>query len=257
MNRKRIGVIMMVVGILLALGVGVFVYNEMEQAREIENRTPTVDVVVARADLPERAPISASSVGMAKLPADVVPVEAITRSRDVVGKYPLQRIYKSEVLIGSKLADTAGKAGPAFSLKEGMVAITYAGTENLSAAGALRPGDKVDMLLSLPLPKQPAAGGAPPPLPTVSQTLLQNIEVLRVGGFPSAGPDGAPAPQTRSVTFEVSHQDALILKWAKDSGGVVDLVLRHPADDKQVETDAITANYIFRKYRFTLAEPLQ
>ena len=263
MKRKRIGIILIVLGILAALGVGVVVYMQAEQAAEIAKRTPTVEVVVATADLPERVPVPASAVTVAKVPAEVVPVDAATKPNTVVGKYPLTRIFKNEVVIQTKLADTSGKTGPSFTLKEGMVALTYAGSDLLTMTGAIRPGDRVDILLTLPLARTPAPtqGQSQPQaaasMPQVTQTLLQNVEVLRVGTFPLTGQQEGGAPQGKGITFEVSHQDALVMKWAKDSGGTIDLVLRHPSDNEPVSTEAVTANYILRRFKFTLAEPLQ
>ncbi|MHB0869837.1 MAG: Flp pilus assembly protein CpaB [Chloroflexota bacterium] len=264
MNRKRIGIILMVFGILLALGVGIVVYMQMEQAAEIAKRTPTVDVVVATADLPERVAVPASAVAVTKIPAEVVPVDAATKVDTVAGKFPLTRIYKGEVVIQAKLADTSGKTGPAFTLKDGFVAVTYPGNDLLTTTGAIRPGDRIDVLLTLPLlrtsttPAQSGgsqAGQVASSLPQVTQTLLQRVEVLRVGGFPTAGQEAAAAG--KGITFQVSHQDALILKWAKDAGGTIDLVLRHPSDNEPIPTEAITANYILRQFKFTFAEPLQ
>lgn len=264
MNRKRIGIILVVVGLLLALGIGVFVYLQAEQAAEIARRIPTVDVVIATADLPERVAIPASSVAITKVPADLLPVEASAKLENVVGKYPLTRIYKNEVLIQSKLADTSGKAGPSFALKEGMVAVAFSGGDLLSSTGAIRAGDRVDILLTLSLARTGAAaqssGGQAPTasasMPQVTQTLVQNVEVLKVGSFPAGGQQDAAAAG-KGITFQVGHQDALILKWAKDSGGMIDLVLRHPSDTSEVSTESITANYVIKKYKFAFAEPLQ
>ncbi len=265
MNRKRWGIVLVVSGLLLALGVGVLVYLQAERAAEIDRQTPKVEVVVATADLPERVAIPPASVAIVKVPADLLPVETSTKLENVVGKYPLTRIFKNEVLVQSKLADTSGRTGPSFTLKDGMVAISLSGSDALSGTGAIRPGDRVDILLTLPLTRTGAAAnqpsGAPAQtasssIPQVTQTLIQNVEVLRVGGFPSGNQQDAAAAG-RSLTFQMSHQDALILKWAKDSGGVIDLALRAPSDKEELSTDSITANYIIRKFKFAFAEPLQ
>lgn len=258
MNRKRIGAILIVFGVLLALAVGVLVYLQTEEAAQIAKRTPTVEVVVALADLPERVAIPASSVTLAKVPADMVPPEKAAGLDRVVGKYPLTKIYRGEILIQPKLADSSTRTTPAFSLKEGMVAFTYAGNDLLTPTGAIRPGDRVDILLTLPLPRPqiPGSNQPPAPIPQVTQTLVQNVEVLRVGSFP-VGNQPETAGGGKGITFQVSHQDALILKWAKDSGGTIDLALRHPSDKEPASTEAITANYVIRKYKFLLAEPFQ
>ncbi len=265
MKRKRIGIALVVLGALVALGVGVYVYMTAEQAAAVASQIPTQEVVVALDELPERMPVPASAVSITKVPAGMVPASAATKLSDVVGKYPLTRIYKNEIVIQDKLADSAGKAGPAFALKQGMVAMTLPGSDLLTPTGAVRPGDQVDMLLTLSLPKTAAAGGAQgdqaaaagASIPAVTQTLLQNLEVLQIGAFPAAGQANSGTAGKGSITFQVSHQDALILKWAKDSGGVIDYVLRHPDDREPVTTEPITENYIFKKFNFQLAQPIQ
>lgn len=270
MKRQRIGIILVVIGFLLSLVVGAVVYIQTEQAMEIARQTPTVETVVAIADLPERVAVPAIAVALAKVPADLMPVEGATKLADVVGKYPLTPIYRNEVVIKAKLADSASKTMPSFTLKEGMVALTYPGSDLLNSTGAVKAGDRIDVLVTLPLPKTggqlPAQGqtsnpGAPlvmqpgnagPLFPQVTQTLLQNVDVLRVGVFASAQGEAAG----KQITFQVDHQDALILKWAKDSGGTIDLVLRHAAEKEPVSTEPITANYIFKKFKYVLSEPI-
>ncbi|HEX2923408.1 MAG TPA: hypothetical protein VHS28_05200, partial [Chloroflexota bacterium] len=122
MKRKRLGVVLVVIGLFMAVGIGVLVYLKAEEAAEIERRTPTVEVVIATADLPERVAVPASAVTITKVPASLLPVEAATKLENVVGKYPLTRVFKNEVLVQSKLADTTGRTGPSFALQEGMVA---------------------------------------------------------------------------------------------------------------------------------------
>ncbi len=273
-SRKRIGIILAVIGAILAIGLGAYVYMTAQQAEELAKQTPTIDVVVAIAELPERAPIPAASVTIMKVPAYVAPTEAATQISEVVGKYPLTPVYKNEVIIKNKLADDAGRTGPAFALKPGMVAVTYAGSDLLNSTGAVRVGDRVDMLLSLPLPKTPGTSSGTTQqggqqsnaqgttgqgilMPMVTQTFMQNLEVIRVGGFPTAAGGDQGAAAGKAITFQVSHQDALILKWAKDAGGVIDLALRHPSDKEPVDTEAITGNYVFKKFKFVMADPIQ
>lgn len=265
MKRKRIGIVLVVLGALVALGVGAYVYMTAQQAATVASQIPTQDVVVATAELPERMPVPATAVTLTKVPAGMVPESAATKLSDVVGKYPLTRIFKNEIVIQGTLADSAGKAGPSFALKKGMVAMTLAGSDLLTPTGAVRPGDRVDMLLTLSLQKAATSGGAQgsqgaaasASIPAVTQTLLQNLEVLQIGTFPAAGQANNATAGKGSITFQVSHQDALILKWAKDSGGVIDYVLRHPDDREPVTTEPITENYIFKKFNFQLAQPIQ
>jgi Flp pilus assembly protein CpaB len=264
LNRKRVGVILVVLGLVLAIGVGAVVYMQTEQAAEIAKRTPVIEVVVAIADLPERVAIPTAAVKVMKVPVDMASPQAAKKPEDVVGKYPLSRIYSSEVILTPKLANTASMTAPAFALKEGMVAATLAGNDLLNGTGAIRSGDRVDMLISLPLPlpltevRGSAAAQNEPTVPLVSQKMLQNLEVLRVGSFPGAGEAASAQGAGKAVTFQVTHQDAVILKWAKDSGGAIDLILRHPSDREPVNTEPIAIDYVFREFNFRFAEaPVQ
>ena len=53
------------------------------------------------------------------------------------------------------------------------------------------------------------------------------------------------------------HQDALVLKFIKDSGGVIDLALRSPDDNQAVQTDAVTLSTIYDQFKFRLSGPLR
>ena len=54
----------------------------------------------------------------------------------------------------------------------------------------------------------------------------------------------------------LDHQDALVLKYAKDSGGVIDLALRAPDDTAQVKTDTVTIDLIFERFNYRRPAPV-
>ena len=117
-------------------------------------------------------------------------MEASAKLENVVGKYPLTRIYKNEVLIQSKLADTSGKAGPSFALKEGMVAVAFSGGDLLSSTGAIRAGDRVDILLTLSLARTGAAaqssgGQAPTASASMPQVTFPPWRQATIGNVPA------------------------------------------------------------------------
>jgi Flp pilus assembly protein CpaB len=94
------------------------------------------------------------------------------------------------------------------------------------------------------------------------QTTMQNVEVLAVGQEATA-PSNSVSPLAGGrqpgnvITFLVDHQDALVLKFIKDSGGVIDLALRSPDDSQAVQTDAVTLSTIYDQFKFRLAGPLR
>jgi hypothetical protein len=84
---------------------------------------------------------------------------------------------------------------------------------------------------------------------------MQNIEVYSTGLWQqrqtSVLPGSAGNQQgVKVVTFIVDHQEALILKYIKDSGGTIDLVVRSINDKDNVATDPVSLEYLVDLYHF-------
>jgi len=112
-----------------------------------------------------------------------------------------------------------------------------------------------------------------------TQLVLDNAIVLRIGTWPLAGeqavvvtaappptPEGGAAAQDTSeqappptatpipvpdvITLILTRQDALVLKYALETGADIDLALRSPLDDdiNDIVTDTVTLQYILDFY---------
>jgi Flp pilus assembly protein CpaB len=110
-----------------------------------------------------------------------------------------------------------------------------------------------------------------------SQLVVDNVTVLRVGNWPLAGlnapivvtaaPPPTPVPQEQGeatqapptitpiplpdvVTLAMNRQDAVVLKYAIETGVDIDLVLRSALDDdvNDIVTDTVTLQYIIDFY---------
>lgn len=272
--RRRTGVLVMVGGLLLALLSGLLVISiSRTNNQPVEVRQ--VYVIIAARDIPELVPVSADALVVKPFPADFVPAGAIAAPEQAVGKFTTTRIVKDQIILNAQLSPTRRAGNVAASVPKGKVAIAFPGNDILSNIGAIRAGDRVDILLSLPLPQQQTtAPGAPPSLnnqgaiQTTSaisvQTTMQNVEVLAVGQEATApsSTSGLTTSTSRGnssliITFLVDHQDALVLKFIKDSGGVIDLALRSPDDNQAVQTDAVTLSTIYDQFKFRLSGPLR
>ena len=116
----------------------------------------------------------------------------------------------------------------------------------------------MDILLSIPISgsarldaaaESASQAGAGKTL--VAQTTLQNVEVAGTGLW--TPPGSAPSENNQGVkiiTFALDHQEALILKYIKDSGGTIDLVVRAFEDGQTVDTDPVNIDYLVDTYRF-------
>jgi hypothetical protein len=102
-----------------------------------------------------------------------------------------------------------------------------------------------------------------------TQTTLQNVEVYRVGdnelGQPAASApaqNGGAATSTtantgaRSIGLLVNHQDAVTIKFVKDSGGTIDLVTRSKDDQQVGPTNGVTLDSLTDRFRFRVPQPV-
>lgn len=103
----------------------------------------------------------------------------------------------------------------------------------------------------------------------VAQLTVQNMLVLGVGDWlsqsqpevaatPAADQAQAPTPNAAAqpdvVTVIVEPQDALVLKFLRESGAAIDLALRSADDAEQMfATESVTLQYMFT--RFEVAQP--
>jgi len=108
------------------------------------------------------------------------------------------------------------------------VLVTFPTNDALTASGLVQVGDRVDVLATV-------AGGADG---RTTQKTVQNIEVLAVAG----------RDQTRALVFSVDHQTALVLKYLRDSGAVIDIALRARADTDAVRTQAVDLIYLTQSF---------
>jgi len=116
----------------------------------------------------------------------------------------------------------------------------------------------------------PADGAAAPTgqangkLGNSTQTTLQNVEIFAIGERQEAGVSAGsgavqakPAGGNQPLALLVDHQDAIIIKYIKDSGGTIDLALRSSDEDKIVRTDAVTVDSIAERFRFRVPTEVQ
>lgn len=103
---------------------------------------------------------------------------------------------------------------------------------------------------------------------TVSQMLLQNIQILHVGDFTvdgskqTAAVEGQPTPTPAPVylpnvvTLMVSPQEAIVLTYLMSINASFNMVLRAPDDTTKIETDAATLQYLLSQYQIPVPSKL-
>jgi pilus assembly protein CpaB len=261
--KRRGALALMALGILLAGGASVIVLGIARQAGETSRAViPQVYVVMAAREIPDQAVVTPDALVVRPFPAEFAPVGAVSQPEQVIGKLAVGTLYKDQILLNGHVS--TGKRAPSLSdrVPPGRVVVWMPMPDLLAGQIGFRPGDRLDILLSLKL-NQPTAGD-PGAAATASQGLstqvtLQNIEIFAIGeqaqtGAPPAekpaNGNARSAPGSQPLAVLVDHQDAIIIKYIKDSGGVIDLALRSSDEERIMRTDAVTVDSIAERFRF-------
>lgn len=275
MNR-RAGLIWLIAGFLLALIAGFLTFRTLSvataRATLASDQVPTEPAVVAVRTIPVNHLISAEDIALRDVPTDLIPEGAVRTLESALGRISRTELHSGEILLESRLVhpDKVVNEDLAFAIPKGHVVIAMPPTDLMSTLGLLKPGDRVDFLVSLEVPSELSDAGESTNSSTgtnlVTVDAMQNLEItaVAVGSLPQADTQGnfglgESAPEAsvqfnmpKALLFAVKPQEALILKHAIDSGGIIDLALRAPDDDQFVETDPVTLRYLSDLYRMDI-----
>ena len=256
--KRRGALALMALGILLAGGASVIVLGIARQAGEASRAViPQVYVVMAAREIPDSAIVTPDALVVRPFPAEFAPVGAVSQPEQAVGKFAVGTIFKDQILMAGQVS--TGRRAPSLSdrVPPGRVVVWMPMPELLAGQVGFRPGDRLDILLSMALNKASAGEQANNSQGLSTQITLQNVEIFAIGEQLQAGiqatDKGAQAPTSASgqpLALLLDHQDAVILKYIKDSGGVIDLALRSSDEERIVRTDAVTVDSIAERFRF-------
>jgi Flp pilus assembly protein CpaB len=243
---------LLILGVLLAVIAFVLAFSVLSKAQgspatqAAAQPTPVpAPALIAKTDVPAFTPITDLPSALQYFRAEpvhgyVAPdyVQGPTGLADLLVQGPRHlalKIPKGQPLLTTELISNtvAGAIDYSPLLNKGEVAETIAVQPVAAGAGNIQPSDHVDLLVTYKLPLQTTSVGplqsasTAPRLPGIdrssspantweTQTTLENLRVLSVAGV--------------NYTLAVPRQDALVLKWVKDTAGTVDLVVRS-ADD--------------------------
>lgn len=246
---------MRLIGLLVAilLGVGAFVLTMNLQKKEETKETtkvvevpkvvvqevPTVDILVARQEIPVGTVINEGMLDRQPWPSHLVLEDFIVsdgQDKNVIGMVARSPFHVREPVIKSKLANPSDPSFLAAGLSGGMRAVTVAVDVLSSVAGFVFPGDRVDVLINhrVSLGKPEGEDGRSSDRgEDIMEVLVPNVKVIAVdqAATSNAG-QGAKIPA--SVTVEVSRQDAQRLKLGESKGKLV-LALRPLNSEKDTD----------------------
>lgn len=229
MTRKAIiaAVACAVVGLVM-----LFLY--MQRFEQEASGGPAIMVLVATQDIPLGAQIAENMLGSRPLPQSYIEDRHIPASEAarIIGVRVTSGVKGGESLLWTDLATTSEQRRDLSALvRTGMRAITIRADVSASFGGLLRPGDRVDVLLTIERGESNDQH--------VTIPLLQNLLVLASGR--DTGAPVRPGERRRTtggtvnqVTISVTLEQAAVLALAQEQGRLT-LILRNPDDIAVVE----------------------
>ncbi|MBZ5565819.1 MAG: Flp pilus assembly protein CpaB [Acidobacteriia bacterium] len=207
--------------IALALA-GVITFLVYSRLRANVARPQLVEIVAAAKDVPAGVALAATDLNLIQWPATVPLPGSFKKIEDVAGRPLIYPLGKGEPVMARDLAIPGSGIGLSVKIPPGMRATSVRSNEVVGVAGFLFPGSHVDALGTFNV-----AGNADP----VTQTLLQDVEVLTAGT--QIEPDPTGKPQTVNVvTLLLSPEDSQKLLMASTQS-TIQFVLRNGADQEK------------------------
>ena len=207
----------------------------LDRSKTVVEEAETVDVVVAKTNVPRGKTVTFDTVEIRKWPKNMLLSDAVVKLDDAMDRTVAIPLVKGEPLLQSKLTPKGAGRGMAALIPPGMRAFTIQSPNVATGvAGFILPGNKVDILLTFSDETTDRSGGGS------TLTLLQNVEILAVDHLIDAPDENRIDPKDlRSVTLLVSPSSAARLTLGQNKG-TLQLSLRNPEDDVTDEVEQAT-----------------
>jgi len=197
----------------------------------------TVSVVVAARNIAVGTTLTVEDVKVVDWPGSIVLEGFAASPAEVVGMGILVPVSMNEPLLPHKMAGSELGRGLAMLVPEGLRAISVPVNDVVAVAGWVRPGTRVDVMVTL----NQVMNEVEP----VTQIVLQNVSVLGNDRSISTEASGQAAP-IAVVTLLVTPQDAEKLTMA-ESNGRLTLALRNGLDLDTVDTPGMRTSGLIRR----------
>ena len=206
---------------LLSLGIAFFFSKKLSVRRA---HAATTQIVTTTGELPSGITLAAKDVTLVDWPSDFPLQGSYSKVEDVIGHPLLNALGSKEPILKRNLGLEGSGIGLSGRIPPGMRATAVRSNEIVGVAGFLYPGSHVDVLVTYTPP-----GGNNIP---VTETVLQDVEVLTAGQTTEPDPQGKPQT-VNVVTLLLNPEDSQRLQLASMQGGI-QFVLRSGVDQKSV-----------------------
>ena len=248
------GNLKVIVPILLALIIaltGSFILYKWLQARTMSKDTVDVEaqavpIVVTNQDLAWGTKLKIDMLKKVPFLKESLPEGFFSDPKLLKGRVVIAMLTKNEPITESKLAPVDVKEGGVSAvLKPGKRAIAVKGDKVLGISGFIRPGNVVDVLVTI---KDPKTGNE------TTKLVLEKIPVLATGTQIQENRKGEPSP-VDVYTLEVTPEEGEKLSLASNRGRL-QFALRNIMDSESVLTEGATVTETLSSLRPVDVKPV-
>jgi pilus assembly protein CpaB len=237
-TRSRGNLLITVAAIALGILTAALVINYL-RAQDAERRAlgdASMSVVVAKKDIPLGTHITSSMLEVKRVTPDVAVATAYTEPAQLIGLRARSNIAQGSQVVPGMVVQSGAGDTLSFVVPSGKRAVAITGSDVVGGGGHIRPGDFVDVLVTVEAWKLDGSTtpGNSNDKPKGVLTILQNIEVLAVSDsaqkVAESGPNGKESKDSdlksldkadnKSVTLAVDPSQAQLLFLAETEGKI-------------------------------------
>ncbi|MGE4283684.1 MAG: Flp pilus assembly protein CpaB, partial [Clostridia bacterium] len=228
---QRVNKKVLFLAIVLAAITAFLIYSYIRKIEASDTQIEYSDVVVAVKNIDSRTEIKSDDIKVIKVEKSSVNLKAFTNSNDVIGKRVRAALIEGEQILKDRVA-SEDQLLLSYNIPEGERAITVNVNEASEVGDFIRPGDYIDILVTLD--KLEIEDNIQKIIyPRVTKVVLQDILVLGMGQLQEV-PEAPRQELPQTVTLAVTLEEAEKLAFSEETG-VIKMVLRH-ADDHNIIT---------------------
>jgi pilus assembly protein CpaB len=228
-----------VLALLVALGLaGGAAYFFSARLKQSGSAIQIIKVVATTKELPAGIVLKAEDLGLVDWPSTIPLTGSFSKPDEVVGRSLLYPLGAKEPVLERAMAVAGSGFGLTAKIPVGMRATSVRSNEIMGVAGFLFPGSHVDVLATF----RPVGSDS-----HITQTVLQDVEVLTAGQRIQPDPEGKPQTVT-VVTLLLNPVDSEKLLLASTQA-IIQFVLRSGADKERPETKPVSMDELIFAFK--------
>ena len=223
MTRPQAVTIVTIVALIFAGLASWGVYDYLQQEAKKSKAAQSLPLIVASGDIPIGTKLDTTQMKSSVIPKSSMPAGSFSDSKELVGRVVVRHLSPGDAITEQKLMpkDGAQMAGiMTYIVPKGHRAITVAVNEVAGVAGFVAPNNRVDVVLTTPIPNNTKGEN-------ISKIVLQNVTVLATGQV-TEQKEGKPVV-VPTVTLDLTPDDSEKLVLAASKGSL-QLLLRNVVD---------------------------